>query len=88
MFQNGEEPRFARDVGNDDNDDDDDEEEEENEEPLSDSIENDEPESEGKTKTRNHTITSKICNTTKVYKKRQFSFWSQNLMIIIIGERS
>ena len=59
MFEKGEEPRFARDAGNVD----DDEEEEENEEPLSDSIENDESESEGKTKPRNHTITAKICNT-------------------------
>lgn len=48
MFQKGEEPfaRFARDAG----DDDDDDEEDENEEPLSDSIKNDEPQAEGKRK--------------------------------------
>ena len=62
VFQKGEEPfaRFARDAGGDDDDDD---EEEENEEPLSDSIKNDEPEPEGKTKTRNPKITTTLQST-------------------------
>ena len=61
VFQKGEErfARFARDAG----DDGEDGEDEDNEEPLSDSIENDEPEPEGKTKTRNLKIITTLQNT-------------------------
>ena len=64
MFQEGEEPfaRFVRDAG-DDGDGEGDGGGNGEEPPLSDSIENDEPEPEGKRKTRNPKITTTLQNT-------------------------